>query len=59
MPRGKQRKLVLTRLGQDLARIEKALGYRLRPTWDDAREQTTEQARPYRRRSAAAKHRRT
>lgn len=30
MPRGKERKLVLTRLGQDLARIEKTLGYRLR-----------------------------
>src|SRR6516164_7178618 len=36
MPRGKQRKLVLTRLGQDLARIEKTLGYRLRPRRDDA-----------------------
>jgi hypothetical protein len=58
MPRGKQRKLILTRLGQDLAGIEKALGYRLRPTRDDAREQTTERARPYRQRSAAAKHRR-
>ena len=27
MPGGKERKLVLTRLGHDLARIEKALGY--------------------------------
>jgi hypothetical protein len=27
MPRGKERKLVLRRLGQDLARIEKNLGY--------------------------------
>jgi hypothetical protein len=27
MPRGKERKLVLARLGQDLARIEKSLGY--------------------------------
>jgi hypothetical protein len=56
MPRGKERKLVLTRLGQDLARIEKALGYRLRSTRDDAREQTSERVRRYR--SAAAKRRR-
>ena len=27
MPQGKERKLVLTRLGRDLSRIEKALGY--------------------------------
>ena len=27
MPHGKERKLVLTRLGRDLSRIEKALGY--------------------------------
>jgi hypothetical protein len=51
MPRGKQRKVVLARLGQDLARIEKALGYRLRP-------QTSERGRSYRRRSAPAKGRR-
>ena len=38
MPRGKARKLILTRLGQDLARIEKTLGYRLRPMRDDTRE---------------------
>jgi hypothetical protein len=31
MPRGKGRKLVLARLGQDLARIEKGLGYTSRP----------------------------
>lgn len=30
MPIGKDRKVVLARLGQDLARIEKALGYRER-----------------------------
>jgi len=30
MPRGKERKLILARLGQDLARIEKSLGYRSR-----------------------------
>lgn len=32
MPRGKERKLILARLGQDLARIEETLGYRLRPS---------------------------
>jgi hypothetical protein len=58
MPRGKQRKLVLTRLGQDLARIEKTLGYRLRSARDEAREQTSERARRYRVRSAAVKRRR-
>jgi len=58
MPRGKERKLVLTRLGQDLARIEKTLGYRLRSARDDAREQTSERARRYRERSAADKRRR-
>src|SRR4029450_9536917 len=58
MPRGKERKLVLSRLGQDLARIEKTLGYRLRPSRDDAREQTSERVRRYRERSAAAKRRR-
>jgi hypothetical protein len=57
MPRGKQRKLVLTRLGQDLARIEKTLGYRLRPTRDDAREQTSERIRPYRERSMTTRRR--
>ena len=31
MPRGKERKLVLARLSQDLSRIEKILGYRQRP----------------------------
>jgi hypothetical protein len=58
MPRGKQRKLVLTRLGQDLARIEKTLGYRLRSARDDAREQTHKREPTYRERSAAAKRRR-
>jgi hypothetical protein len=38
MPRGKERKLVLNRLGADLARIEKTLGYRPRPVQDDASE---------------------
>jgi hypothetical protein len=31
MPRGKERKVILARLGQDLAHIEKRLGYRLIP----------------------------
>jgi hypothetical protein len=31
MPQGKGRKLVLARLGQDLARIEESLGYASRP----------------------------
>jgi hypothetical protein len=38
MPRGKERKLVLTRLGQDLSRIETTLGYEQRPTLDNVRE---------------------
>src|SRR5512132_824284 len=58
MPRGKERKLVLARLGQDLARIEKTLGYRLRAARDDACEHTSERVRRYRERSAAAKRRR-
>jgi hypothetical protein len=57
MPRGKERKLVLTRLGQDLARIEKTLGYRLRYTRDNAREQTHGRERSYRERSTAPKRR--
>jgi hypothetical protein len=50
MPCGKQRKLVLTRLGHDLARIEKALGYGPRPVPDDMREQMSESVRRYRER---------
>jgi hypothetical protein len=38
MPRGKERKLVLTRLGQDLSRIETTLGYEQRPALDNVRE---------------------
>jgi hypothetical protein len=48
MPRGKERKLILDRLGQDLSRIEKNLGYRLPATGDDAREQARERVRPHR-----------
>ena len=51
MPR-KERKFVLTRLGQDLAHIERVLGYRLRR--HDMREH---RERPYRKRSAASKRR--
>jgi hypothetical protein len=54
MPRGKERKLILSRLGQDLARIEKTLGYRLRPMGDDTREHS-ERESPYRERSKSAK----
>ena len=39
MPRGNERKLVLNRLGKDLARIEKTLGYKPEPVRDDVREQ--------------------
>jgi hypothetical protein len=51
MPRGKERKLILTRLGQDLARIEKGLGYRQRAT----RENERERAHSQRKRSATRK----
>jgi hypothetical protein len=57
MPRGKERKLVLTRLGQDLVRIEKALGYRVRSTRDDGREETRKRE-PSRDRGAAVRRRR-
>jgi hypothetical protein len=54
MPRGKERKLVLTRLGDDLARIEKVLGYETRPAPDDTREQTSKRMRRYRERKGTA-----
>jgi hypothetical protein len=38
LPRGEERRRVLTRLGQDLARIEKTLGYSPRPAPDDMRQ---------------------
>ena len=37
MPRGGERKLVLSRLGQDLKRIEETLGFRQDPTQDASR----------------------
>jgi hypothetical protein len=42
MPRGKERKLVLTRLGRDLSRIEQALGLNEQFAQDSARERTSE-----------------
>ena len=53
MPRGKERKLVLNRLGQDLNRIEKTLGFRQDPTKDALRK-----TMPGRTRNAATKRRR-
>jgi hypothetical protein len=53
MPRGKERKLVLTRLGQDLSRIEKSLGYGERPAEDNARMRTSETVRRYQQRKRA------
>jgi len=55
MPRGKERKIILDRLGQDLARIEKSLGYRLRVQEDDAREQARKAAHSRRKRVARSK----
>ena len=52
MPRGKERKLILTRLGRDLGRIEKALGYRLQFARGNTRDSS------FGKQSAAAKRRR-
>jgi hypothetical protein len=48
MPRGKERKVVLARLSQDLSRIEKTLGYREQPARANGRETTPERVRRYR-----------
>jgi hypothetical protein len=53
MPRGKERKLVLSRLGQDLSRIEKTLGYS-GPARDDVREPKSDRVRRYRERKRGA-----
>ena len=53
MPRGKERKLVLSRLGQDLKRIEETLGYRQDPTQDASRKSMSSRMR-----SGATKRRR-
>jgi hypothetical protein len=58
MPRGKERKLVLSRLGQDLSRIEKTLGHRQGAAQDDIRELMLGRAHSYSERSAATKRRR-
>jgi hypothetical protein len=42
MPRGKERKLVLTRLGRDLSRIEQTLGLNEQHAQDSACERTSE-----------------
>jgi hypothetical protein len=47
MPRGKERKLVLRRLGQDLSRIEKTLGYG-GSARDNVREPKSDRVRRYR-----------
>ena len=57
MPRGTERKLVLTRLGDDMARIEKALGYGLRSTRGDLHERTPGSMRRDGKRIAAGKRR--
>ena len=57
MPRGKERNLVLNRLGQDLARIEKALRHTPQHTPFDLREQrSVRRSRP--RKRASTKRRR-
>jgi len=50
IPRGRERKLVLTRLGRDLARIEKNLGYGPRGARQDARERRVDRVRRSRKR---------
>jgi hypothetical protein len=54
MPRDKERKLVLTRLGQDLRRIEKTLGYEQEHARDNVREPRRRHARHYRKNKRAA-----
>jgi hypothetical protein len=59
MPHGKERKLVLTRLGRDLNRIEQALGYDERPALDAVRDPTSERLpRNLRRKRTTLKRRR-
>jgi hypothetical protein len=54
MPRGKERKVVLARLSQDLSRIEKILGYRQRPARDDGPETPPKRVRRYQERKRPA-----
>ena len=53
MPSGRERKVVLTRLGHDLNRIEKTLGYGQNPTQDASRKSMSSRMR-----SGATKRRR-
>jgi hypothetical protein len=55
MPGAEERKVVLDRLGKDLARIERNLGYRLRALEDDACEQARRGVQSGRKRVAPAK----
>jgi hypothetical protein len=58
MPVGKDRKAVLARLGQDLARIEKALGHRDQDTSSNGQEHGSRSTgRHYGRKRAATKRR--
>ena len=57
MPSGKERKLVLTRLGQDLRRIEETLGYGPRARRGNVHEQTRERMSRDGKRIAAGKRR--
>jgi len=50
MPRGKERKLVLARLSQDLSRIETTLGYVQRSARGDGRETPPKRGRRYQKR---------
>ena len=54
MPRGKERKVVLARLGQDLSRIEMRLGYIQRSARDDGRETPPKRVRRYQERKRPA-----
>jgi hypothetical protein len=54
MPRGKERKVVLARLSQDLSRIETSLGYIQRPARDDGRETPPKRVRRYQERKRPA-----
>ena len=58
LPRGKGRKPVLTRLAQDLRRIEKTLRYR-GPARDDVREPESNRVRRYQRRKRGVTKART
>ena len=54
MPRGKERKVVLARLSQDLSRIEMSLGYIQRPARDHGRQTSSKRVRPYQERKRPA-----